>query len=132
MNTALKSYPTYAKQLEDRRWLEKRAEVLKHYGCACNRCADEKEPLHVHHRFYRPKVGPWDYPLDAYEVLCSSCHRWEHQCRKLRLSQVSQTFEMLSAAYIRAGKLNRYQMKLWLFLRAHMAATVANLVPANA
>lgn len=30
--------------------------------------------LHAHHKYYIYGVVPWDYPLDAMESLCHTCH----------------------------------------------------------
>lgn len=36
--------------------------------------------LQVHHTYYKPELyqRPWDYPLNAFEVLCQGCHAKEH------------------------------------------------------
>lgn len=65
---------TYSEQLKDPRWQRKRLEIL---GCAnftCVCCGNNKETLHVHHRYYVAHRYPWEYPLFCFQVLCIKCH----------------------------------------------------------
>lgn len=70
--------PSYYELLRDPRWQRKRLEVMNRAGFKCERCADDKRTLNVHHRYYRDSVLPWDYPEDCYECLCEPCHEKGH------------------------------------------------------
>jgi len=69
---------TYEELLQDPRWDACRRSILKAVGYYCQRCKAENIELHVHHKYYLKNIMPWDYPTDAYEVLCLNCHRREH------------------------------------------------------
>ena len=47
-------------------------------GFACEECGDKDETLHAHHRYYEKDKAPWEYPDDAYECLCETCHNHVH------------------------------------------------------
>ena len=64
---------SYAEKLKDPRWQKKRLEILNRDSFTCLCCGSTKKTLHIHHRYYL-KVDPWDYPNDALDTLCESCH----------------------------------------------------------
>lgn len=35
--------------------------------------------LHVHHKYYKQGLNPWEYPRDALTTLCFSCHEKIHK-----------------------------------------------------
>lgn len=65
---------SYAEKLKDPRWQKKRLEILEKEDWQCWGCGGTEKTLHVHHLFYRKKTDPWDYPDEAYAVLCEGCH----------------------------------------------------------
>lgn len=68
----------YEKLLLRPEWDKRRRSILRAWGGGCMRCETEDRPLHVHHKYYLPGKLPWEYPTDAFEVLCDICHRKEH------------------------------------------------------
>lgn len=64
-------------KLEDRRWQQKRNRILERDNYTCRSCQDERDTsqLHVHHRYYKFRADPWDYPDDALLTLCKKCHK---------------------------------------------------------
>lgn len=79
----------YADLLKDRRWQQKRLEVLQAAQMTCQRCesSDPSVPLHVHHKRYRRGAKPWEYENSELEALCETCHE-----------EVSVIFKRLDAA----------------------------------
>lgn len=65
---------TYSQKLRDPRWQKKRLQILERDGWACCACGDTESNLQVHHVYY-VKQDPWDYPDNAYQTLCESCHQ---------------------------------------------------------
>jgi len=65
---------TYSQKLRDPRWQRKRLYILERDDWKCCACGDSDSNLQVHHVFYA-KLDPWDYPDNAYQTLCESCHR---------------------------------------------------------
>jgi len=62
-------------------WRLFREEVIRLDGGGCTRCRrsiSDGAMLHVHHKFYLPDRKPWQYPYEACETLCRSCHAQEH------------------------------------------------------
>jgi hypothetical protein len=62
-------------------WKAFRDEVIRLDGGTCVRCLhgpSEGAVLQVHHKIYFQGRKPWEYPHDACEVLCKSCHAQEH------------------------------------------------------
>lgn len=66
--------------LRDKRWFEKRNEILELYGKICKNCGSTKT-LNVHHIYYNHSLKPWEYPNDAYLVLCKDCHNKIHNIK---------------------------------------------------
>jgi hypothetical protein len=67
---------SYADLLKDRRWQQKRLEVLDSAGWECQNCGstDNAVQLHVHHKKYRRGAKPWEYELVELQALCEPCH----------------------------------------------------------
>lgn len=68
---------TYSEKLRDPRWQKKRLEILGRDEFCCQLCFDSKSTLHVHHRFYRAGLDPWEYEANALVTLCEYCHEEE-------------------------------------------------------
>lgn len=73
----------YRRQLCDRRWHERRLEIMRRDGWRCRRCGG-KGRLNVHHRWYVYGRQPWQYPDRCLVTLCEKCHRHVHLMRHLR------------------------------------------------
>ena len=39
--------------------------------------------MNIHHKYYVNSIAPWDYPNEALETLCSSCHNELHKENKI-------------------------------------------------
>jgi hypothetical protein len=64
----------YVKLLRRREWREKRDEIIAK-SPRCRKCGGRGGRLAVHHGYYDYGRLPWDYPDDAYMVVCSGhCH----------------------------------------------------------
>ena len=72
----------YSELLKDPRWQKKRLEILDRDGFKCACCGDDKETLHVHHKFYEKGLKPWEYKSPSLVTLCSSCHSLEHSLKE--------------------------------------------------
>lgn len=65
------------------KWKEFSRKVIEAHQCQCSRCNRQESEgviLQVHHKYYNPEMysKPWNYPLNAFEVLCKGCHAQEH------------------------------------------------------
>jgi len=69
---------TYAALLQDKRWLNKREDILRRDGYTCQLCGSQDEPLNIHHKYYAKDLFPWSYPDEALVTLCSQCHEYLH------------------------------------------------------
>lgn len=67
--------------LKDKRWIEKRNEILDLLGRKCSSCGATTN-LHVHHKYYNFDLKPWEYPNEAFLVLCKECHDKTHNILK--------------------------------------------------
>jgi len=56
------------------KWQQKRLEVMKDAGFACERCLEDDETLNVHHIYYIKGRDPWEYDSSELVCLCESCH----------------------------------------------------------
>ena len=63
----------YAQKLRDPRWQRKRLEILSRDDFTCQECKATDKTLHVHHRFYKKGLEPWEYDK-ALVTLCEDCH----------------------------------------------------------
>ncbi len=83
-----KQHGSYGKELFDKRWREKRVEVLDRDNNSCRVC-NSKENLEVHHRQYhyslklRKYRKPWEYSNQLLLTLCKKCHQKGHQKYKV-------------------------------------------------
>lgn len=68
---------TYKEKLKDPRWQKMRLSVLERDNFTCQRCFDEENTLHVHHKTYKKGNEPWEYELDNFTTLCADCHEYE-------------------------------------------------------
>lgn len=74
---------SYREKLFDRRWLEKRAEIIKRDNFRCAICGSTNG-LVVHHKQYHynkkenRKSDPWEYDNKCLVTLCESCHKRGH------------------------------------------------------
>ena len=64
----------YKEKFKDPRWQKKRLKILERDDWACQVCFDTESTLNVHHKYYKWKADPWDYPDDALISLCEECH----------------------------------------------------------
>lgn len=71
----------YQKLLMKKEWIEKRKEILKLHNKTCDKCGNTK-CLNVHHKYYKFGLNPWEYPNDAFLVLCKDCHDEIHNILK--------------------------------------------------
>jgi len=69
---------TYGERLRDPRWQKKRLQTLNEANWSCEICGDEKEELHVHHKFYFKDKDPWEYAYSDLQCLCDTCHGLIH------------------------------------------------------
>lgn len=67
----------YQKLLRDKRWKERRIEILERDSYKCIKCGSS-ENLIVHHKFYEEKA-PWEYSDEQLETVCKSCHKEHHR-----------------------------------------------------
>ena len=67
----------YQALLKDEKWVEKRNEIIDLFGKKCNSCGSTNN-LNVHHLYYKHNSKPWEYPNDAFLVLCKECHQKIH------------------------------------------------------
>ena len=72
-----KKIKSYKELLKDKRWEKKRIDILNKKGCVCSKCGST-ENLQVHHLYYDKSKNPWNYPDDAFIVLCKKCHEEIH------------------------------------------------------
>jgi 5-methylcytosine-specific restriction endonuclease McrA len=77
----------YKDQLKDHRWNEKRKQIIAR-DKVCQFCGRSKR-LHVHHISYIPNRLAWEYPNEYLILLCSKCHKNEHENMKKVLEVLS-------------------------------------------
>lgn len=78
-----KKSESYEEKLKEDKWHEKRLYLLDKYSHKCKWCGSCYS-LQVHHKYYlkypnNKFVEPWDYPDDAFIVLCKDCHKKWHE-----------------------------------------------------
>lgn len=73
----------YKQYLKSKKWAEKKFELFSLRGEKCERCQSEID-LQVHHKNYRTIFNE---DLEDLEILCSKCHKAEHDARDLRKKQ---------------------------------------------
>lgn len=79
---------TYEELLQTPIWYSKRNEIISKRGHKCEWCKAKKH-LQLHHKYYlkypnNQKIEPWNYPDDAFIVLCESCHKKAHKKYKIK------------------------------------------------
>jgi hypothetical protein len=84
---------TYSEKLKDPRWQRKRLEILQRDEFMCQKCGNGKKTLHVHHKSYRPKTDPWDYPDYIYITLCEDCHKEQHGDASIFFDGIREVFQ---------------------------------------
>jgi hypothetical protein len=72
---------TYQEKLKDPRWQKMRLEILERDQFMCRHCQDDKNTLHVHHRYYEKGKDPWEYDERSLVTLCAGCHKAEEEQR---------------------------------------------------
>lgn len=72
----------YKELLKLPEWQAKRMRILKRDQFICTGCG-KKTRLQVHHKYYESDKLPWEYPDKALVTLCSTCHKKEHEGRKI-------------------------------------------------
>lgn len=93
VDPAAQVHGTYGGLLFDKRWLEKRSEILLRDGNKCFICSASQE-LQVHHRQYhfvkkeQKFKPPWDYPDHLLVTLCEKCHRRGHNLYKVPIIHI--------------------------------------------
>lgn len=73
----------YSVQLQNIKWKNKRAEILKRDGYKCRKC-NCKSNLHIHHKIYVQGRMAWEYTNQFFITLCSDCHKKEHDKKDLK------------------------------------------------
>lgn len=66
---------SYKENLLDKRWKEKREQIVRRDGNQCKNCQSEYN-LQVHHCYYDSKE-PWEYEDQSLVTLCQKCHEYE-------------------------------------------------------
>jgi hypothetical protein len=69
---------TYAEQLKDPRWQNKRKEILRRDSLKCVCCFATKVKLNVHHGIYFKDKMAWEYDNNYLHTLCEPCHERTH------------------------------------------------------
>jgi len=72
---------TYWELLRRPEWQEKRLRIMDRAGFKCQSCGDCDTILNVHHRYYTKGAKPWEYPDEALECLCETCHGELHEIK---------------------------------------------------
>jgi len=99
---------SYAAQLKNKKWFDKRAEIIKRdFGC-CRACGSQVN-LQVHHTLYISGLLAWQTP-DLYLVtLCKSCHEFEHKNidkESLYVKRGSARFQEIAKQFPHINRLN--------------------------
>lgn len=84
---------SYRELLFDKRWLEKRADIIKRDEYKCVICGSTNR-LTVHHKQYHvnqttnEKNPPWQYDNKYLVTLCEICHRRGHNLYEIPTKQI--------------------------------------------
>src|SRR5207302_2090561 len=76
----------YAKLLKRREWREK-SDAMIAKSPRCEKCGRTGRRFAVHHRWYEYGRLPWDYPDEAYMIVCNG--RWHREADEDRGEQES-------------------------------------------
>lgn len=74
----------YKEKLFDKKWIEKRKEILARDQNSCKICGKKDVKLIVHHKQYhfikklQKHADPWDYDNRYLVTLCENCHTRGH------------------------------------------------------
>jgi hypothetical protein len=73
----------YEDQLKNPKWQKRRLERMGLADWKCERCGDDSEQLHIHHKQYHTwpsgaRVAPWEYEDADLACLCETCHTLTH------------------------------------------------------
>jgi len=85
---------SYQELLFDKRWGEKRAEILQRDNYKCIICGS-MDNLLVHHKQYHfntrinQKCPPWDYDNKYLITICESCHSRGHQKFQIQMKNIN-------------------------------------------
>ena len=60
----------FADKFQDRRWIEKRDQIIEAANFECEDCGSSEEELQVHVCFYEKGKEPWELDEVAYKCLC--------------------------------------------------------------
>lgn len=66
-------YRRYADKLRDPRWIDKRDQIRRRAGQACEECG-KTGFVEVHHCYYVRGWEPWEYPDYLLKCVCRTCH----------------------------------------------------------
>ena len=93
LNLPIKQKSAYDLLLETDEWKQCRKNVLNIRGRNCEWCKTNNN-LQVHHKYYLKypngkHVKPWQYNIEAFLVLCDTCHKKAHQKYKIKSYIVS-------------------------------------------
>ncbi len=88
----------YSDKLKHPKWQRMRLEVFQRADWKCEKCGDDSEQLHAHHKYYSNGREPWEYDPSSLLCLCDTCHTLVHmnQDKVRRFAQVIEG-QMLSA-----------------------------------
>jgi len=69
----------YEYRRNDLRWTKKTLEIKDKFGDHCQKCNKKRGDgayrwIVIHHKYYIEDREPWDYPDEAYQILCNYCH----------------------------------------------------------
>ena len=101
----------YQRKLKDPRWQQRRLHLFQsaNWECqepACERslktefCGEPPASLHVHHLYYERNKDPWDYPDEAFMVLCDSCHEYRAECERAAKRELAMRLCMVPSPLI--------------------------------
>jgi len=66
-------------QYKDKRWQDKRLQILRRDNWHCRACNTTKVALEVHHLYYDMDAKVWEYENESLVSLCKSCHSIIHK-----------------------------------------------------
>lgn len=84
----------YAEKLFDKRWIEKKNQIIARDNHRCVICGKTDVKLHVHHKQYhfikrlQIHVDPWNYNNKLLITLCESCHNRGHYRFKVPIKYI--------------------------------------------
>src|SRR5579871_6334717 len=112
-----KNEALYIEKLKNPKWQKMRLKVLERDEWKCQRCFEDDECLHVHHRYYEKNKDPWDYPIEALITLCEICLHGEKERVDEALSDLNHFLKQkflgndIDSIKIGFGLLNQYDPK---------------------